>query len=135
MYSCSPSSGACDDGYDGCAPFRSHGDTRCLLRAAGREDPRHRRACLAALRRRVRAGARALCKGLVRARPGLEGGELMSNADSSVVPPAGATESAKLHRRALGVPGLMFFFIAASAPLTAVAGGPAATFPVSGNKG
>jgi amino acid transporter len=48
--------------------------------------------------------------------------------------PAGS-ESAKLHRRALGVPDLVFFIVAASAPLTAVAGGQAATYLVTGNKG
>ena len=40
-------------------------------------------------------------------------------------PPAAQTtagESRKLHRRALGVPDLVFFIVAASAPLTAVAG-------------
>src|SRR5215210_7630317 len=69
---------------------------------------------------------------MVRARPGPEGGELMS--DSTVAPPAEATESAKLHRRALGVPDLVFFIVAASAPLTAVAGGQAATYLVTGNR-
>jgi amino acid transporter len=44
-------------------------------------------------------------------------------------------ESGKLHRRALGVPDLVFFIVAASAPLTAVAGGQAATYLVTGNKG
>jgi amino acid transporter len=58
----------------------------------------------------------------------------MSNADSTIKPPAGATESAKLHRRALGVPDLVFFIVAASAPLTAVAGGQAATYLVTGNR-
>src|SRR3954453_1282316 len=48
--------------------------------------------------------------------------------------PAG-NETAKLHRRALGVPDLVFFIVAASAPLTAVAGGQAATYLVTGNKG
>src|SRR5919112_524741 len=69
---------------------------------------------------------------MVRARPGPKGGEPMS--DSTVAPPAGATESAKLHRRALGVPDLVFFIVAASAPLTAVAGGQAATYLVTGNR-
>jgi amino acid transporter len=46
-----------------------------------------------------------------------------------------AGESRKLHRRALGVPDLVFFIVAASAPLTAVAGGQAATYLVTGNKG
>lgn len=49
-------------------------------------------------------------------------------------PPTGS-ETAKLHRRALGVPDLVFFIVAASAPLTAVAGGQAATYLVTGNKG
>ena len=48
--------------------------------------------------------------------------------------PAGS-ETAKLHRRALGVPDLVFFIVAASAPLTAVAGGQAATYLVTGNRG
>lgn len=53
-------------------------------------------------------------------------------------PAAGGTpggESGKLHRRALGVPDLVFFIVAASAPLTAVAGGQAATYLVTGNQG
>jgi amino acid transporter len=53
-------------------------------------------------------------------------------------PPAAAVtegESRKLHRRALGVPDLVFFIVAASAPLTAVAGGQAATYLVTGNQG
>ena len=59
----------------------------------------------------------------------------------SVIDPAPASaqatdgESGKLHRRALGVPDLVFFIVAASAPLTAVAGGQAATYLVTGNKG
>src|SRR5215204_4624787 len=59
----------------------------------------------------------------------------MSNADSTINPPADATESAKLRRRKLGVPDLVFFIVAASAPLTAVAGGQAATYLVTGNRG
>src|SRR3954462_892995 len=46
-----------------------------------------------------------------------------------------AAESGGLQRRALGVPDLVFFIVAASAPLTAVAGGQAATYLVTGNKG
>jgi len=48
-----------------------------------------------------------------------------------------ATDAAAggLHRRALGVPDLVFFIVAASAPLTAVAGGQAATYLVTGNRG
>src|SRR5262249_56413193 len=62
------------------------------------------------------------------------GGGSMSVAKPA--PPAAAgTETAKLHRRALGVPDLVFFIVAASAPLTAVAGGQAATYLVTGNKG
>ena len=59
----------------------------------------------------------------------------MSNAGSTASPTQGAAESAKLHRRALGVPDLVFFIVAASAPLTAVAGGQAATYLVTGNRG
>jgi amino acid transporter len=58
----------------------------------------------------------------------------MSTAEPSITPRPGTTESSKLHRRALGVPDLMFFIIAASAPLTAVAGGQAATYLVTGNR-
>jgi amino acid transporter len=59
----------------------------------------------------------------------------MSVTESTPIAAAGATESGKLHRRALGVPDLVFFIVAASAPLTAVAGGQAATYLVTGNKG
>ena len=59
----------------------------------------------------------------------------MSNSESTATPTQGATETAKLHRRALGVPDLVFFIVAASAPLTAVAGGQAATYLVTGNRG
>lgn len=45
------------------------------------------------------------------------------------------TPGTGLHRRALGVPDLVFFIVAASAPLTAVAGGQAATYLVTGNQG
>ncbi len=58
----------------------------------------------------------------------------MSGAQTPPVPKANA-ETAKLHRRALGVPDLVFFIVAASAPLTAVAGGQAATYLVTGNRG
>ena len=44
-------------------------------------------------------------------------------------------ESAQLHRRALGAPELVFFIVAASAPLTAVAGGQAVSYLVTGNPG
>ena len=60
----------------------------------------------------------------------------MSVGGSSDVLPAEATrETAKLHRRALGVPDIVFFIVAASAPLTAVAGGQAVSFLVTGNRG
>ena len=59
----------------------------------------------------------------------------MSVTESTPAAATGATESGKLHRRALGVPDLVFFIVAASAPLTAVAGGQAATYLVTGNKG
>src|SRR3954469_25450881 len=48
---------------------------------------------------------------------------------------SGSAASGQLQRRALGVPDLVFFIVAASAPLTAVAGGQAATDLVTGNKG
>lgn len=49
-------------------------------------------------------------------------------------PPASA-EASTLHRRALGVPDIVFFIVAASAPLTVVAGGVASTYLVTGNAG
>lgn len=49
--------------------------------------------------------------------------------------PAAPVEGAKLQRRALGVPDLVFFIVAASAPLTVVAGGVASTYLVTGNTG
>jgi amino acid transporter len=58
----------------------------------------------------------------------------MSTTKPAPAPPPGAAETAKLHRRALGVPDLVFFIVAASAPLTAVAGGQAATYLVTGNR-
>jgi amino acid transporter len=62
----------------------------------------------------------------------------MSVVEPAAVPstaPAPAAGATQLHRRALGVPDLVFFIVAASAPLTAVAGGQAATYLVTGNKG
>ncbi|HWV86199.1 MAG TPA: APC family permease [Capillimicrobium sp.] len=53
-------------------------------------------------------------------------------------PPVGASApegGGGLHRRALGTSHLVFFIVAASAPLTAVAGGQAATYLVTGNRG
>lgn len=48
---------------------------------------------------------------------------------------AGAvTESEQLHRRSLGVPDVVFFIVAASAPLTVVAGGQAVSYLVTGNQ-
>jgi amino acid transporter len=55
--------------------------------------------------------------------------------ESSAAAVGTAGESGKLHRRALGVPDLVFFIVAASAPLTVVAGGQAATYLVTGNRG
>jgi amino acid transporter len=56
-----------------------------------------------------------------------------------VEPPAKAVAepdaAGGLNRRALGVPDLVFFIVAASAPLTAVAGGQAVTYLVTGNQG
>src|SRR6185436_17351834 len=59
----------------------------------------------------------------------------MSVAQSAPPSAPAGPETAKLHRRALGVPDLVFFIVAASAPLTAVAGGQAATYLVTGNQG
>jgi amino acid transporter len=49
--------------------------------------------------------------------------------------PAGSAGAGRLQRRALGTSDLVFFIVAASAPLTAVAGGQAATYLVTGNQG
>jgi amino acid transporter len=46
-----------------------------------------------------------------------------------------AAGGGRLHRRALGVPDLVFFIVAASAPLTVVAGGTAVSYLVTGNAG
>ena len=43
----------------------------------------------------------------------------MSDTKATPAAAGAATETAKLHRRALGVPDLVFFIVAASAPLTA----------------
>lgn len=56
-------------------------------------------------------------------------------AAGGVVPAATADQDKALRRRSLGVPDLVFFIVAASAPLTAVAGGQAATYLVTGNRG
>ena len=58
----------------------------------------------------------------------------MAIIDKPVATPS-ATDSGGLQRRALGVPDLVFFIVAASAPLTAVAGGQAATYLVTGQQG
>jgi amino acid transporter len=58
----------------------------------------------------------------------------MSTTEPTAAPAREGRETAKLHRRALGVPDLVFFIVAASAPLTAVAGGQAATYLVTGNR-
>jgi amino acid transporter len=62
---------------------------------------------------------------------------MATTADTTVAPAAVAAKdgSGGLRRRSLGVPDLVFFIVAASAPLTAVAGGQAASFLVTGNKG
>lgn len=44
------------------------------------------------------------------------------------------TESGQLHRKSLGVASIVFFIVAAAAPLTAVAGGQAVSYLVTGNK-
>lgn len=59
----------------------------------------------------------------------------MSVAESAPSAEPGTGEGATLHRRKLGVAHLVFFIVAASAPLTAVAGGQATTYLVTGNKG
>ena len=60
----------------------------------------------------------------------------MSVGEGSDVLPAEATQqTTRLHRRALGVPDIVFFIVAASAPLTAVAGGQAVSYLVTGNRG
>jgi amino acid transporter len=63
----------------------------------------------------------------------------MAVTESVAAPPAATSPAApavgQLHRRALGVPDLVFFIVAASAPLTAVAGGQAASYLVTGNRG
>ncbi|WP_047865687.1 APC family permease [Rubrobacter aplysinae] len=58
----------------------------------------------------------------------------MSATESKTPRSGGETGSGGLQRRALGVPDLVFFIVAASAPLTAVAGGQAATYLVTGNR-
>lgn len=58
----------------------------------------------------------------------------MATTEPKAAPARETRETAKLHRRALGVPDLVFFIVAASAPLTAVAGGQAATYLVTGNR-
>ena len=47
---------------------------------------------------------------------------------------AGAGGAEKLHKRSLGVPDVVFFIVAASAPLTVVAGGQAVSYLVTGNE-
>jgi amino acid transporter len=54
---------------------------------------------------------------------------------SSSTSAAASSAGNQLHRRALGTRDLVFFIVAASAPLTAVAGGQAASYLVTGNKG
>src|SRR4029079_9089634 len=52
---------------------------------------------------------------------------------TTVNQPAGGEE--KLRKTALGVPDIVFFIVAASAPLTVIAGGVASTYLVTGNAG
>ena len=59
----------------------------------------------------------------------------MAVVDPAAKTPAAPDAAGGLHRRALGVPDLVFFIVAASAPLTAVAGGQAVTYLVTGNQG
>jgi amino acid transporter len=54
---------------------------------------------------------------------------------TAAAPPPDQVVEGQLRRRVLGVPDLVFFIVAASAPLTAVAGGQAATYLVTGNRG
>jgi len=56
-------------------------------------------------------------------------------AGSDALPVETGQQTTKLHRRALGVPDIVFFIVAASAPLTAVAGGQAVSYLVTGNRG
>ena len=56
----------------------------------------------------------------------------VASTESSAAVPA---PEDKLHRTALGVPDIVFFIVAASAPLTVVAGGVASTYLVTGNTG
>ena len=55
----------------------------------------------------------------------------------ATTPPAGGSraDGDRLHRRALGVGDIVFFIVAASAPLTVIAGGVASTYLVTGNAG
>ena len=55
--------------------------------------------------------------------------------EATTAPPAAAPREGVLHRRALGVSDIVFFIVAASAPLTVVAGGVASTYLVTGNAG
>ena len=54
---------------------------------------------------------------------------------SDVLPAEAAQQTTRLHRRALGVPDIVFFIVAASATLAAVAGGQAVSYLVTGNRG
>jgi amino acid transporter len=56
-------------------------------------------------------------------------------ATSAPTAPPAADDGEQLHKRALGVPDIVFFIVAASAPLTVVAGGVASTYLVTGNAG
>lgn len=53
----------------------------------------------------------------------------------TVTPPGGDQAAGELHRSTLGVGDVVFFIVAASAPLTVIAGGVASTYLVTGNAG
>src|SRR5689334_7642101 len=57
----------------------------------------------------------------------------MGPSSSTTAAPSSADN--QLHRRALGTRDIVFFIVAASAPLTAVAGGQAVSYLVTGNRG
>ena len=54
---------------------------------------------------------------------------------TSVSESAASGDSGRLRKTALGVPDIVFFIVAASAPLTVIAGGVASTYLVTGNAG
>ena len=62
------------------------------------------------------------------------GEEVANGSDDRATQPARRGEE-KLRKTALGVPDIVFFIVAASAPLTVIAGGVASTYLVTGNAG